>query len=283
MMVLKASEMKKAFILTIIILFTISSQVNADVGPKRTVDLEVSYNNEPITDEVFYAKLLECPKELYWDDPRCDFDGEICSKFKSVSIPDIEKDCNWSLSEIVWGGECTNSRCEFSYWIPHEFRVVLYLPSKDKTYVSDAASLRTFNNRFLMNIRDDGTADIVPFEADKIALFLIALGITLGLESIVAVCFCSEAKIKYSIIRYVIAGSIITLPFVWFVFPLFFVGMRMYLYAEFFAIVFEAYFIHVLNKNIISLKKSFILSIIMNIVSFILGGIIFVSSYAMFW
>jgi hypothetical protein len=274
--------MKKAFILTIIILFT-SSQVNADVGPKRSVDLEVSYNNKPITDEVFYAKLLECPKELYWDDPRCDFDGEICSEFKSVSIPDPEKGCNWSLSEIVWGGECTNSRCEFSYWIPHEFRVVLYLPSKDKTYVSDAASLRTFNNRFLMNIRADGTADIVPFEANKMVLFFIALGITLALESIVALFFCSVAKIKKRIVLYAIAGSIITLPFVWFVFPLFFAGMRMYLYAEFFAVVFEAYFIHFLNKNEISLRKSLLLSVLMNITSFFLGGIIFVFAYSMFW
>lgn len=44
--------------------------------------------------------------------------------------------------------------------------------------------------------------------------------------------------------------------------------------AEAFAVVFEAYFIHWLNKKIISLKRSFILSIAMNAASFVIGGII---------
>jgi hypothetical protein len=45
--------------------------------------------------------------------------------------------------------------------------------------------------------------------------------------------------------------------------------------SEIFAIVFEAYFIYYLNKQAITLKKSFVLSTIMNLASLIIGGFIF--------
>lgn len=46
------------------------------------------------------------------------------------------------------------------------------------------------------------------------------------------------------------------------------------LFGEIFVIIFEAYFIYWLNKKIITLKGSFILSLIMNLVSLIGGGFI---------
>jgi hypothetical protein len=66
----------------------------------------------------------------------------------------------------------------------------------------------------------------------------------------------------------------LSLPFVWFVFPLLTDIYLAILLGELFALMFETYFVYAVNKQLISLKKSFILSLMMNLNSFIFGGFI---------
>ena len=59
----------------------------------------------------------------------------------------------------------------------------------------------------------------------------------------------------------------------WFVFPLIGINFLVILILmELFAVVFEACFIYLLNKKVISLKMSFVLSVFMNVIS-VMGGV----------
>lgn len=109
--------------------------------------------------------------------------------------------------------------------------------------------------------------------------FFIALILTLILELIVALIYVSIRKISKKVLISVFIANIISLPIVWlivwFIFPLINIGILALLLGEAFAFVFEGYFIYLLNKDVLTLKESFVLSILMNSVSLIIGGLIF--------
>jgi hypothetical protein len=53
--------------------------------------------------------------------------------------------------------------------------------------------------------------------------------------------------------------------------------------GEGFAFIFEGYFIQLRNKEAITLKKAFLLSILMNLASLIIGGVIFSNLYMFYF
>ena len=105
--------------------------------------------------------------------------------------------------------------------------------------------------------------------------FVGALGLTLIIESMVTLAFLFITKISPKVLTSVIIANLISLPIVWFVFPPTSNDLLVIFLAELFAVVFEGYFIHFFNKKTISLKKSFALSILMNLASFFIGEFIF--------
>jgi len=112
--------------------------------------------------------------------------------------------------------------------------------------------------------------------------FLEALIVTLIIELLVAFFYLKSTKLSKTILTSVFVGNLITLPVVWFGVPKLFSSLSslssnfllyssllaqpLFLLTEILVIVFEAYFIHYLNKQI-QLKKSFILSVLMNLAS----------------
>lgn len=109
-----------------------------------------------------------------------------------------------------------------------------------------------------------------------IALFLQSLAITLTLELLTALIFLHALKITKKVLWFVLIANLITLPTIWFLFTLM---IRDYnsviIFGELFAFIFEAYFIFLFAKKNISLKQSFLLSLIMNLISFFIGERIF--------
>ena len=106
-------------------------------------------------------------------------------------------------------------------------------------------------------------ADIAPLDINR--AFPVALIATSVIELITAYIFLSISKLpKRKILISVFLGSLITLPLVWFVFS-------STLSGEIFAVVFEALFIYLVNKDIFSIKKSIILAIVINLASFLIG------------
>jgi len=106
-------------------------------------------------------------------------------------------------------------------------------------------------------------------------VFLGALAITIILELMVAAVFVLRTKISKNILIYVVIANLISLPIVWFAFPLLGSSILVVLVSEIFAVIFEACFIFFTNKKVISIRNAFLLSIVMNLVSFFVGGAVF--------
>jgi hypothetical protein len=64
----------------------------------------------------------------------------------------------------------------------------------------------------------------------------------------------------------------ITLPVVWFFFPSLGLSLAVTtILSEIFALLFEAFFLHLVSRPKISLKHAFMLSLLMNAASFLIG------------
>ena len=268
---------KPTILILVILLFSlVSTLVSADLGPKPSVDIYVTLDGKSVPDATFNAKLLTCQNEENQFPVR-----DIIPQL-NVTEYDPENNCYWKPAEFAWGGECQNGTCYFTYHIPSKFRLAVYLPSQDKVYLSAEVIRENFRSTFEANLLSNGSIElqeITPFSQTKfgknIRNFFIALILTLILELFVALIYVLSTKISKKVLISVLIANIISFPIIWFVFPLLKIIPSVMLLGEFFAFVFEGYFIYLFNKDILPLKKSFVLSILMNLVSWIIGGFIF--------
>lgn len=107
-------------------------------------------------------------------------------------------------------------------------------------------------------------------------LFFQALFFTVVVEFVTAIYFFMKLKKPVKLLYYVITANLISLPVVWFVFPLFGRPSNLLtLSSEVFAFLFEALFIYLLNKRFITLKQSLILSFLTNFISYTTGVVFF--------
>ena len=104
--------------------------------------------------------------------------------------------------------------------------------------------------------------------------FVYALFTTVFIESIVVFILLPKDTDIFRKIASGILPSALTLPYIWFVFPAFF-GMGEFYrwFSEIFAIVIELWVIYFISS--ISVLRAFFISFIANIVSFLLGILIF--------
>lgn len=280
---------RRTIFLTILLLVLLSSLSHADIGRKPTIDVKVLYDNKEISDSIFYGKMLACFSESYIKGE----DQFKLSKYTAVqlnvSIHDSNRNCTWAPTERAWVLPCEDSECSFGYNPPVEFKIAIYIPSLDKVFISENITRTKIYSAYELSINSDGSTKIVETTyTAKTKSFLQALVMTLILELITALIIFRLFKINKKFIKRLIVciaiADIISLPIIWFVFPLlakilifeilFIVPLLSWLLAEILVIIFEAYFIAGLNKKAITLKQSFILSVIMNLVSAIIGSII---------
>lgn len=240
--------------------------VSADIGPHNAASLTfgVTYNNASIS-ESFDATLLAC------SDTDC-------------------KEDNHAL--------CTNGICKFSYYrverVPPKMKLLFEL--NDETFSSEIIEFSSTQPVLFydIDITLDNKLIVTPFPPEESSIgslvvsLILALALTVIIELIVLIIFLRKWKVrtdkwKKPVISLIIA-DIISVPFVWIIFFFLLImfsvislwaGALLSIFiAEISAVVFEAYFIYWLNKKIITLKRSFILSIVMNIASFLIGGIV---------
>ena len=280
-----------------------SIPVSADIGPKPTVNIAVSYDNEPVSN-FFLARLLACYEQSSPDN--CDYfenDDELINYFIRVQN-DIKENpfkkyceespifktpeniggklCYWSLAPLAWGGDCRNSNCGFWYSIPDNFRVMVYFPSLDRVFVSNEVSNKNFNSKYQLDILSEGSANIYEttsfLENDMVLLFIQALIITLILELLIGYVFLRKLREYKRILGTIVIANIISLSIVWLIVDSIGVSALSITLpvSELFVMFFETYFIYFLNKKLISLKKSFKVSVVMNLFSLFIGGLILI-------
>jgi len=251
----------------------------ADLGPKPSATIYITKNGLPIQDTIFDAELLICKNEVY--NKKTD---EITPQL-DLEIYDADRDCYWTTDELIWNYGCRSGMCSFSYYVPSKFKLAVYLPSNNKTYISDVTTREAFNSFFAANLQRDGSIETAEISNAPIFMknitqsFIISLIITLILELVVAWLYVTRTKKSKRILIFVVLGSIISLPVVWFssfMLPAFINNLAIVLIVvELFAVFFEAWFIYICNRKYIHFKEALLLSFVMNLVSFIVGRFIY--------
>jgi len=254
---------------------------SADLGPKPTVNIDVFYNQQVVPDPNFSAKMLECISQADFTS-REDRDSlkDLIPQFK-INKYDSAKNCYWYPAEFAWGGKCNNSKCTFGYMPPSDFKLTVYVPSLDRVFVTNEISRTNFNSHYKVDLLSDGSAKIIEttptLQQDQILSFIKAFIITIILELLVSLIFVVITKIPKKILVYVLLANMITLPIVWFLFPLFQLSIvAIIIISEIFAILFEMLFIYFISNRAISLKKSILLTILNNLISLFLGAFILI-------
>ncbi len=270
---------KKTFFTLLISILILPIFVSADSPPPPPFTVNFTYEGQKINDSKFYAVALQCRQEKISDIfviPQLD-----------INQSDTAKTCSWMPRLSTSGGFCVDSICHFD-WVYGQFKLAVYIPSLDKTFISEMINREylghygrktqtvydvnlskdsgiTVNNVMIVN----NTNSI--FNAGFLALMTISFIATIILESIVALVFFLLKKVKKNIFLAVLIGNLVSVPFVWVIdgtFP-FFTGL-LYL-SEIIVVVFEAWLIKLFAKKMLSWKMCLLISLIMNIASFIVG------------
>ncbi len=283
----------KKITLTISLIFCallLANFVYADAAPPFAL-IYLDNGEENIPNETLYAEALSCvdenftsPEKYYSENPHPDF---------NTKVYDEEKNCYWKRYSEV--GYCEENICYIYRGFPYgqNFRIAVHIVSLNKTFITKEQSAEEVTvgmNRYYISlagsleqegmsiIQDVKLKNSYTDEASIFSYFIAALIITIILELLVAWIYFSITKIKKKVLLSIIYANLISVPIVW-ILVIFIRFMptaifNVLIIAEIFAVVFEAYFIHWLNKKQIKIKQAFILSIIMNLASFLLGALI---------
>ncbi len=231
-----------------VILFS-PSAILADIGPKPSMDFNLIYEmSGPTT--LINGQQLQCEDE---------------SCLQSSPLEQLGPQ----------GFYCEQDSCSsmaYSY-APYQ---KLVLNFSDRTRESNVFKAGSYHASFDVRVTDTGllVEEKTIQAVERLPFFLVALVLTLIIEVLAALIFLWATKRPKSVLKSVVMANLISLPVVWFIFPFLKVFLLVVVLSELFAVVFEGYLIHSLNKPTMSLNQSFILSIIMNAASFVLGGFI---------
>jgi hypothetical protein len=284
---------------------------SADVPPRRlVVDIHVTYNGEEVPDASFDAVLLS-RREV---EPPTFLIPEL-----DIVVNDSARNCTYRPYVV---DQCQNSECAFldlgrniaEGEYSHDCILAVYLPSEDRVFLSDKFYAKAYSyNVFDAILLPNGTITLqesAPEVEDAKKLFIRSLILTLLFELIIAYIFCFLAKIPKKILLSVVLANIISVSIVSITLPIVFTHLDyIYTYISYILVkvdyflwaigliriialilfpgvaifVFEACFIYLLNKEIITLKRSFWLSLLMNLTSYILGQLTFIEFFWGSW
>lgn len=147
----------------VLVLLLILPVTLADSGPKPQMTVKVLYDGTPVQDA--YAEFLDCYTQEHLDS----YQEHIAQYQESTGVNRInpslnfvteDQNCLWYPSNVVRNMGCDLHVCQFSYFMPDQFRLSFYLPSQDRVWVSDVIERDHFISEYNMNLRSDGIVDV---------------------------------------------------------------------------------------------------------------------------
>ncbi len=246
----------------------VPSVASADMGPKPSTDIYVTLNNQTISDNSFYAKMLTCQTEDIVPFPISDLIPQL-----NINDYDTKNLCYWKPEGLAWGGNCQNSSCNFTYMLPSAFKLAIYVPSLKKVFITDQISRNNFKSNYSVELSLDGSARIFEttpiISSDKVRSFLIMIIPILLVELFIAFLYILIAKFPKKILLAVFLANLLSLLVVLFVISSIKNWFLYILFSAVFTLVFEYYFIYFLNKKTTSFSRLISMVVIMNFLSLI--------------
>ena len=130
----------------------------------------------------------------------------------------------WTYAGYLWGGEHENGKFRFHGFAPvggkpDQVAVAVYLPSQNKTFLTEILATRPYLDRMTADLHADGTGTLRhdwPSVLQHLP-FLQALAITLAVELLIVFVYCRRKKLPLARpLRVGIWANLLTLPVVWF-------------------------------------------------------------------
>jgi hypothetical protein len=257
--------MKKAFLFSCAFFIVLLSPciVHADLGPKPTMKFRLTYQTSATT-TLLSGKLYECG-----EDKNC------------VAMEPFQ---NAGPAHFA----CDNNGCDSISYGYSTYQKLVFTFS-DKTRESQIFKNTDFNSSYNVTVTDNSLIikkisgsnprSVLNYIITLIS-FVLSLIITLIIELLVSSIYLFASRKPKKILLHVILANLISLPVVWLLVyiktPAIITVTEKLLFAEILVVIFEALFIHRLNKNSLTLKQAFWLSIVMNLASFFLGQYIII-------
>jgi len=236
-----------AILLAIILL---SFPVYADLGPKPQMTFNLIYQTSSSV-ELLGGQQIQCE----------------------------DKDCVESHPLEPLGPqhfECGSNQCQSMAYGYSSYQKLI-LNFSDKVRESNIfAATPSYNEKYNVLVTDSGLVVENPntFTSSGLPVsFIESLIITLILEVFVGYVFVYSIKNYKRILASIVAANIISLTLLWLAVISSF-SFLVVIVAEVSVTVFEALFVFALNKKMITLKNAFVMSVVMNLASFIIGGIV---------
>jgi len=216
----------------------------ADTGPKPTMSFNFVFEGDPI--EIISGKLLEC------DQPDCS-DGAPLEKGGPQRF------------------ECTATGCRalaYSFDDYHQ----LVIEFSDKTRTSNVFEKHLFASQYTVQVDGDGLEVSGEMRGLLDACLCSSWLSTLALETLTAGLLFALLQLPRRLLGWIPLASLITLPAVWFLFPLLPVSaLWVIALAEVFAVAAEALLLVAVGRGVVRWTHAVFISLVMNAVSFGIG------------
>ncbi len=235
---------RTVLILMALVLFIPAGPVQADIGPKPTETFTFEYKIPRV--DIVSGQLFEC------------------------EVSDCQ-DARQLLDDPMQHFTCQLDLCSARTSRTFEKYQKLVITFSDGVRVSNIFTVNPFDSKFTVTVLQDSLKVSVAPDSLSRACYP-SLGLTLVLETLLASLYLSTFRLPRSILGWVPIASLITLPFVWAVFP--YLGLNHWLstgLSETFAVSVEAVFIYVITSRAIPLRHVIALSLAMNAFSFLIG------------
>jgi len=162
--------------------------------------------------------------------------------------------------------------------VPDKFRVVFYFGNK--VLISPTLNENGLKSYHRLLITDTEVEDITPIFKTTYANYFIALSSTIALELLIAFSYFRRHKIPLTNLTYIIFVNLFTHPVLWILSANLTGFMAGNLIGEPIVMIIEARLLSGFIKPTLSVGKSTWLSIQMNLISFIVGGFIYIITAA---
>jgi len=217
---------------------------HADIGPKPTMKFSFEYQNTPSV-SIIEGQLIEC------QDKNCT-SGQPLQKIGPQNFTCTASEC----SSIAYG------------YAPYHKLIIKFT---DRTRESNVFQKRALNATFKVTVLESSlkveeTSSPIGYPCCP------SLLLTLILETAIASAYLGSFHLPKAVLAWIPLSSILSLPIVWFVFPLLPMSAGwIAALSETFAVLFEAGLVYTVARRLIPLRHIAILSLLMNAVSFLFG------------
>lgn len=214
----------------------------ADMGPKPRMDFYFSYPHAPV--EIIQGELFLC------DDFQC-------------------------LQPRSWKQlDCTSRHCRAILLNTTKYYklTITFEDARRQSHVFSPTS--SLYASFAVTVNQDSLSVREISDRYFAKSFIFALAITIAIELAIAILVCRVIRFNpfrkpvsfKSITLLILAANLISLPIVWFVFPIAHLQPKeFFLLSEIFAVVYETIFLYlILKKKSLGLKHAFLLSLTMS-------------------